>query len=176
MKHSQGGFMLAELVVIIGVIALVATATTMSVVQAVSGTERSNSHMIAVRHVQNAGYWISRDGQMAEEVSTENLTPPDFLVFRWTDWGYGDDSVYHSVTYSLENVSGGIGELRRTHQDSTGTDEQVLVANYIYYNPGDPGNTTEVTYESYVLTVKLVTMFGDVKETREYKVYTRPEF
>ena len=176
MKYGQAGFMFIEVMVAMSIIALVAAATTMSIFQMASTTDRSNGYMTAVRQVQNAGYWISQDAQMAESVSTDNLTPPNILVLKWTDWGYDTDSVYHSVTYSLENVSDGIGELKRTHQDSEGANEQMLVAQDIYYDPSDPDNATQASYEGRVLTVKLVAMSGGTEEVREYKVYTRPEF
>ncbi len=34
--------------------------------------------MTVVRQVQNAGYWLSRDAQMAQSVNADNLTSPDF--------------------------------------------------------------------------------------------------
>jgi len=176
MKQGEKGFSLIELIVVTAVIALISGAATMTVFQVVKSTESSNDRMTAGNQVQNAGYWISRDAQMAESVTTDNLTPPDFLILKWTDWGYDEDSIYHSVVYSLENVSGGIGKLRRTHQDSVGTDEQLLVAEYIYYNPSDPDNTTKASYESGVLIMQLVAVFGDAEETREYRIYCRPNF
>ena len=176
MKQGEKGFSLIELIVVTAVIALIAGAATMTVFQVVKSTEGSNDRMTAGNQVQNAGYWINRDAQMAESVTTDNLTPPDFLILKWTDWGYDEDSIYHSVVYSLENVSGSIGKLKRTHQDSVGTDEQLLVAEYIYYNPNDPDNTTKASYESGVLTMQLVAVFGDAEETREYRIYCRPNF
>jgi len=176
MSRSERGFTLIEVLVATAVVALIAGAATMSVFQVINGTERSNEHITAVDHVQNAGCWITRDTRMAETVSTDNLTPPDFLILKWTDWGYGKDSVYHSVIYSLEDVSEGIGRLKRTHQDSVGTEEQILVAEYIYYDPNDPGNTTEASYEEPVLTVKIVALFEDAEEVRDYKIYHRPNF
>ena len=73
-------------------------------------------------------------------------------------------------------MSGGIGKLKRTHQDSEGTNEQMLVAQYIYYDPGDPVKTSNVSYQDQVLTLKIVGVFGDAQEAREYKIYRRPNF
>ncbi len=176
MKHGERGFTIIEVVVAAGIIALIAGAATMTTFQVVNDTERARDQMTVVRQVENAGYWISRDTQMSERVSAENLTPPEFLIINWTEWGYDEDSVYHSVTYSIEDVSGGIGKLKRTHQDSEGTNEQMLVAQYIYYDPGDPVNTSNVSYQDQVLTLKIVSLFGDAQEAREYKIYRRPNF
>jgi len=176
MRQAENGFSLIEVIVVTAVVALIAGAASMTMFQVVKSTESSNDRMTAGNQVQNAGYWISRDAQMAESVTTDDLTPPYFLILKWTDWGYDEDSIYHSVVYSLEDVSGGIGKLKRTHQDSVGTDEQRLVAEYVYYNPSDPDNTTKASYESRVLTLKLVAVFGDAEETREYRIYRRPSF
>ena len=176
MRQAENGFSLIELLVVTAVVVLIAGAASMTVLQVVKGTESSNDRMTVGNQVQNAGYWISRDAQMAESLTVDNLTPADFLVLKWTDWSYDENSIYHSVVYSLEDISGGIGKLKRTHQDSVGTDEQVLVAEYVYYNPSDPDNTTEASYESGVLTLKLVAVFGDAEEAREYKIYRRPSF
>jgi len=175
-KHSERGFTIIEVAVTAGIIALIAGAATMTTFQVVNDTEQARDQMTVVRQVENAGYWISRDTQMSEDVSTENLIPPDFLVLNWTEWGYDEDSIYHSVTFSIEDVSGGIGKLKRTHQDSEGANEQMLVAGYIYYDPGDPANTSNVSYQEPVLTLKLVGLFGDALETREYKICRRPNF
>ncbi len=176
MKPGQRGFTFIEVAIATAVIALIAGAATMTTFSILNDTERTNDGMTAVRQVENAGYWVSRDALMADSLSTENLTSPDFLILNWTDWGYDEDSVYHSVAYSIEDISGGIGKLKRTHQDSTGTNEQMLVAEYIYYNQSDPANTSNVSYQDPVLTLKIVSVSGDAQETREYKIYRRPNF
>jgi len=176
MRQGERGFTSVELLVATAIIALIAGGATMTIAQAFEGTERNNNHVTAVNQVQNAGYWISHDAQMAAIVDTDNLTPPDFLILKWTDWGYDEDSIYNSVTYSIEAVSEGIGKLKRRHQDTAGTDEQILVAEYVYYNPADPDNTTKATHDRPVLTVKLVSIFGGAEETREYKIFCRRIF
>jgi len=176
MKRGEAGFIAIETIVVVGIMAFVAVGATMSTFQVTKVTERSNASITAVYQVQSAGYWISHDGAMADSVIADNLTPPDFLILKWTDWGINADSVYHSATYSIEDVSQGIGKLKRVHQDSLGQNERVLVAEYIYYDPDDPDHTTKVSYENSVLTVRLVSVFGGAEETREYKIYCRPNF
>ncbi len=107
---------------------------------------------------------------------TENLTAPAVLLLKWTEWGYGTANIYYSVTYSVENISGGIGELKRRLQNSSGGDQTILVANNIYYNPADPANTTNVTHASPVISLKVAARFGSASETRDYQIYRRPSF
>jgi len=131
--------------------------------------------MTAVRQVQNAGYWISRDALMAE--STDNVTtPPDFLILNWTEWDYDEDSIYHRVTYSFEDMPSGLKKLKRTHEINGEVSAQTLVAEYIYYNPDNPDNTTKASYESSVLTVQIAAAIGEANEIKEYRVWHRPNF
>ncbi len=176
MKQGQCGFTFIELAMATAIMALIASTATMVTFSVLNNTERTNNQMTVVRQVENAGYWISQDIQAASSVSTENLTPPDFLALTWTEWGYDEDSIYHSVTYSIEDLSGGIGKLRRNHQDSQGASEQTLVAEYVYYNLSDPANTSNVSHQEPMLTLKIVCLLEDAREMREYKIQSRPNF
>lgn len=177
MKPSEHGFTLIELLIATAIVALIAGAAGAATLQLFASTKRSNDHMTAVRQVQNAGYWISRDALMAENVvigddpETEELL--EFLTLTWTEWDFEAVSTYHSVIYSFD-LSGEIGKLIRTHS-SDEPDVQTLVAEYIYYDPGEPG-TTEATYDSSVLTVQIAAAIGEAKEVKEYRVWRRPNF
>ena len=176
MKPGQRGFTMIELAIATALVAVIAGASTMTIFSVLKDTERTNNRMTLIRQVENAGFWVCHDTLMANSLTTENLTSPNILVMNWTDWGYDEDSVYHSVTYSIEEISGGIGKLKRTHQDSEGLNEQMLVAQYIYYNSSDPANTSNVSYQSPALTLKIVSMIGDAEEAREYQAYHRANF
>ena len=176
MKQGEKGFTIIEMVVSIAIIAIIGLAANMTIFQVVNGTARSNSHMTAVRQVHNAGFWISRDAQMAESVITDNLSLPDFIVLNWTERDYDSDDTYHSVTYFFEELSDEIGKLKRNHWSSAGADADTLVAEYIFYDPDDPVNTSNVSYQNPVLTVKLTALFGDASETREFGIVRRQNF
>ena len=154
--------------------ALVSGAAVAAIFQILKNTERNNNHMTVVRQVQTAGRWISRDAQMALSVTTDNLTLPVFLVLSWTEDAAGDYPIYHSANYTIEDISDGIGTLKRNHWSSTGVNEQTLIAQYIYYNPSGTDNATEASYESPLLTLRLTALFGESLETREYQIKRRP--
>ncbi len=80
MKQNEHGFATIELVASIAIIALIGIGTAATTFQVINVTGRSNDHMTVVRQIENAGYWISYDTQMAESVVTDNLTYPDFLI------------------------------------------------------------------------------------------------
>lgn len=176
MKLGERGFTIVEMAVALAIIALLGSAASMATYQVIHGTERSNSQMTTMRQVQNAGYWISRDAQIAESIKTDGLTYPDFIFIAWTERDYQSDDIHHSATYYFDGLSGGVGKLMRHHWSSAGLDEETLVAEYLYYDPGDPANTSGASYQSPVLTVKLVSLFGDDREIREYKISRRTNF
>jgi len=175
MKPGERGFTLIELTVTVAIVALIAAGANMSVFQVLKGTERSNDHMAAVNQVQNAGYWVSRDTQMAKNVTVDNLTPPAFLLLDWTT---GEDTVVlHQVTYTLEAMPGsGLKRLMRNHSIDGGAANTALVAQYI--DP-DPGMTScQFTVDgTLILTVTAsVSSRSQTKtETRVYEVVPRPD-
>lgn len=174
MKKGQRGFTFVELLVTVAITAVIGTAATMATNQVCRSTGHSNNRITAVRQVQNAGYWISRDAQMAHSVIAEDLTAPDFLILKWTEWDDDNDPIYHSVTYYFEDITNGIGKLKRSHWSSAGVNEETLVAEYIYYNPDDPLETSKADYLSPELTIELTSVSDETRETREYKITRRP--
>ncbi|UCD53985.1 MAG: type II secretion system protein [Dehalococcoidia bacterium] len=184
MKRSERGFSLTEVMVATGVIALIVCGAATAAVQTINVTKRSNDHMTTIRQAQNAGYWISRDTQMAENVIVDDdpLTP-EFLTITWTEWGYDIDSKYHSATYSFQDLSDGIGKLKRDHSiyDDAGVEiekDTTLVAEYVYFDTDDPGNpnNTNASYQSPVLTLQTTASLGEASETKEYQAWRRPNF
>ena len=174
MKRSEKGFTYIELALAIAIIGLVSAVASAAIFQIFKDTERNNNHITAVRQVQNAGYWISRDTQMAQSVTADNLTPPDFLILSWTEWDADGDPIYHSTRYFFEDVTDGIGKLKRIHWSSAGTNEQTLIAEYIYSDSSDIDDSSKASYESPVLTVQLTALFEEFLEIKEYTIKRRP--
>ena len=176
MRRHEAGFTALETILMAGIVTIMVGAATATVFGVVQNTQRTNDHLTAAYHAGNASYWISYDTRMADGVTVENLTSPEFLILTWTDWGYGEDSIYHVVTYSIEDVAGGTGKLRRTHEDSSGTSEHMLIAEHIYYDQADPDNITQISYQSPMLNLRVVVLLGEALEVREGKTYCRPNF
>ena len=178
MKPGEKGFTLIELLIAATITALVALSATAAVFQIFRVNDRNNDHLAAVRQVENAGFWISRDAQRADNVTIDNLTPPDFLIITWKEWSAepeGDPvSTNHSARYFFQDLTtDGIGKLKRNHT-SVSDDETTLVATGIYYYPDDSDNTSQASYQSPVLTVRLTALSEETLETREYKIKRRP--
>ena len=174
MSRSEQGFSIIEVIVVLAIASIIALGAIMTIFQVINGTGRSNERVTVARQVQNAGYWISRDAQMAENVTTENLTGTNFLVLDWIELDDSDNTTTHSVTYFFEGLSGGVGQLKRNHWSSAGADTDTLIADYISYDPNDPVNTSNASYQVPELAVKIMSLFGNASETREYRISTRP--
>jgi len=175
MKRSERGFTLIELLVVIAIVALIGGAATTTTFQVLASTKRSNDHMTAIRQVQNAGYWISNDVLMAQTITTaddEETPEVEFITLTWTEWGYDDyeDSTYHSVTYYFEDLSDGIGKLKRTYKVGDEEGETTLVAEYIN---SDPDSTSFSPQEDGRWKLTIQASPGTATETREYEVTPR---
>lgn len=177
MRRHEHGFTTIELVVACTVAAIIASAAASTVFQVFHVTESSNSHLTAVRQVQNAGYWIGHDIQIADGATTDNLSGNELVILTWTEHDFDSgDSVYHSVTYAFTDLVDNIGRLKRTYWSSGGGNTETLVGTDLYYNPADSDNTTSASYENPELAFRITARFGDASETREYKLRRRTNF
>ncbi len=176
MKQDEKGFSYIELVIAVAIIAVISGAAAITTYQVCKGTGTNNDYITTVHQVQSAGFWISRDARMAQSVTTDNLTLPDFLTLSWTEWDENDDPIYHTATYFFTDVTDEIGALKRRHWSSGGINEQTLVAKSIYFAPGDPDVTSKASYQDSILTVQLTALSDKSRETREYKITHRPNF
>ncbi len=166
---KQRGFTLIELLIAVAITALITGVVTTAIFQAFTVSARNNSHMTAVRQVQNAGHWISQDAQMAQEVDTDD---PDTLVtLTWTEWV---DETVNVVTYSITVDD----ELKRSHFEDGSPTSEMIVARYIdsvtYDFTDTDGDGVDDT-----LTFTITAAVGDypatVSETRVYEITPRPE-
>jgi len=176
MRKGQKGFTAIELIVASAIIALIGSAAMTTTFQIFNCNERNNNEMAVIRQVQNAGYWISRDARMADTVVTDNLSSDDFMILSWTERDYESDDVYHSVTYYFTGLSDHVGTLMRNHWSSAGLNADTRIADYIAYDPGDPVNTSNVSYQNEIFTVKITATYEDAGETREYQISRRTNF
>jgi hypothetical protein len=122
-------------------------------------TPLSNNQMIALRQVQNAGYWITRDVQTAQNV--DSPAPDEFL--KLTSGEYVDGAyIPVMVTYKLEGIDI-IKKLTRT-MEREGISTKILVAEYILYDPISNPGVTKVEYDpdTKKLSLWITAKSGDV--------------
>jgi len=151
---NQKGFTLIELLIVVAIFAVVAVAANAVIVQVVQSNRTSN-HMVAVRQVQQAGYYVSKDGLQAQNISG-NLTTSSSLHLNWTD---GEGQSYN-ITYTLEPM----GTLYRLYRN-----EVPLPIDYLTENTQCRWNATTT-----VLTLNITARVGLETESRTYEIKPRP--
>jgi len=165
-NKNQRGFTLIELMIAIAITGIITGGITMTIFQVFSGNARSSNHMTAVRQVQNAGYWISHDTQMAQNVVPDPGDTGFPLTLTWSDWDSGD---VHQVIYTLLVDN----KLQREHYTNLNLDATTIVAEYI-----DPDETSCVWDDGTgTLTLTVTATVGGwqpASETRVYEVIPRP--
>lgn len=161
MRRGEKGFTLLEVVVGVAIMGIIAWPLAMAVMTILTNPERSTDHNIVLQQVQNAGYWVSRDVQVAKMVTPgANNGFPVTLVVPVDDNPAND----YSIVYLFDD-----SKLKRQEYDSTPTlVSETLIADYV-----DTDNTTfsALAAGSYQLTVRAAK--GETAIRRSYEVSQR---
>ena len=151
---------------IIGIIVAAASGATIQIIQ----SNATSAHMTALRQVQTAGYWVSRDSLQAQSVVTGASSGFPLTL----SWGSGA----HEVEYSLKNMaSGDLKYLERNEivNGDAGNPIITMTGQYI-----DSSQTScELDDVNYVLTFTVTASVAGARglqtETRTYEIQPRPE-
>ena len=164
---NEKGYSLIGIIVALAIMSIITTGILMAINQIYDVNSDRTSHIIAIREVQNAGHWFTRDGQKA--VTIEPTQDPDGfpLTISWDD----PDDNQHEVVYTLLD-----NELQRQHYTNRGVnpdpDVTTLVAQYI-----DLSNTScNVTGNSELVANITAAVNIDREtytETRTYRIFPR---
>lgn len=176
MRHSEVGTSALELVVAAFLGAVIVGGGIGALNYVIHNNQASSEHLSAVYYAEIAGQWLTRDAMTAGSITTDNLTGDAVVEMKWTTWNDAGDTVYHVVTYSITDLSGGVGKLTRRYQDSLGTDGVAIILDRIYYNTGDPAGSTALAYTAPVLQVRVAAQVGQARAVRDYRVSGRPDF
>jgi type II secretory pathway pseudopilin PulG len=164
-QHGQKGLMLLELLVVIAITTIIGGGISMTIFQMLDVNARTTTRMTAVKQVENAIQWLSRDAQMAQVVSAPAQTNGLPLTLSWVDW----DGTNYQVNYQLVS-SGATKQLQRQYLVSDAnnvaiSNQTTIPAQFI--NSG--ATSTNVQYANGVLSYKItstVTGFRSASETR----------
>ncbi|MEE8598757.1 MAG: type II secretion system protein, partial [Dehalococcoidales bacterium] len=68
---GQRGFTLPELLITVAITGLIASFLGVAIYQIITVTSGGNDRMTALHEIQNAGHWVTLDGQMAGTASDD---------------------------------------------------------------------------------------------------------
>ena len=180
-----------EVIIAIAITAIITGSITMTIFQVFDGNIRNSNHMIAVKQVENAGYWISHDTLMAQNIDTDDdagTAETEILILTWVGWGYesGSDTCIdsHEVRYTYDSISDKLWRHQRItteKYDSSGQWVETI------YSPGPTENDWDTTPSAHHITTiptaamdgnKLIVTIkaevGEAEEERTYEVIPRP--
>jgi len=181
--NNQRGFTLIELIIAVAITALITGGIATALFQVFNVNKLNSDHMTATRQVQNAGFWISQDSQMAQIVITDDdvgTVENEILILSWTGWGYdiGDDkgTDYVEIRYYYDAATSEIWRNEATTTniyndagqliDTTSSSSLFHVAQFI--------TSATTTLSGNKIGVTIVAEVADASEQRTYEVSPRP--
>ena len=161
MKRGEKGFTMIELLLVVAITGVIIAPLTMATITLLTSPQRLVDQGIVLQQVQNAGYWMSRDVQMARSV---NSTAPNGFPLNLGIPVDTDENNDYSIVYLFDE-----SKLKRQVYDSgDNLTSETFIADYI-----DTDNTTfsTVVIGIYRLTVRAVK--DDAAVTRSYEIKQR---
>jgi len=161
MKRHAGeeGIGLVELLVAMGIMALVIGLVGASLFQFLRTTGRGHDRLAVAHDERDAFYWLNHDAQMA--VSALATVSPDSVTLNWLDAVNGDS---YQSRYAQAD-----GELVRTFTVNDQTSARPVARNL---DPAPSGFLASKSGD--VLTVSIASSQGESEEIRTELVYMRP--
>lgn len=154
-----------ELLIAIAITGIITGGVTTAVFQIFDGSARASNYMNVVRQVQNVGYWISHDAQMAQDVELTADADGFPLDLTWTEW----DGTLNSATYTI------VGDkINRSYYVNGGNVGNITVAQFL--DPDETSCAWDIDTNTLIITVT-ATLGSDSQaesETREYRIIPRP--
>ncbi len=180
-ENRQKGFTLIELIVSLAISVALIGGTTAAIFQVFEVGEKSKSHMSAAEEVENAGYWIGRDSQMAQSISLSDdagTVETEVLTLRWVGWPReeGNEQCIDSyeVAYSYDNNQIWRREKVTTEKydsnghfiEATESTSSLLVAQNI--------TALSISLSAGKVVVDITASVGEATERRIYEIKPRP--
>jgi len=141
-------------VVAIALAGILTAGITMTFAHVFSGSTRTSNHMTAVRQVQSAGYWVSKDALQAQNVTPDGGDSGFPLTLTW-EW----EGTTNEVRYELQGT-----DLLRDYNGQGTVIAQLIESIVVEPRPYNDGK----------LTFTVTANVGGQIETRVYEVEPRP--
>jgi prepilin-type N-terminal cleavage/methylation domain-containing protein len=160
-RRREKGFTLIEVIVGLAIMSIIVVAMSMTITTIVTNSQGTTERSVVLRQVQNAGYSISRDVQMAEYVTLDGTSGFPLILDIPVDT---DENNNYSVNYLFD----GDEIIRQVYDSSDILIRERSVAEYI-----DVGATTfsALSFNTYELTIKAYN--GEAVAERSYQIKQR---
>jgi prepilin-type N-terminal cleavage/methylation domain-containing protein len=157
----EKGFTLIEMLIVLAITGAIVGPLAMATTTLLTSPQRSTDQNVVLSQVQNTGYWISRDVQMARTVTPSGPTgfPLSFKVPV-------DDNEDNDLTidYSFDG-----SKLKREFYDSS----PALISETLIADCIATANTTFIELDPCLYKLTVMAVLGDAVVTRSYEVEQR---
>ena len=161
MKRGEKGFTLLELLIGLAITGIIMVPLMMTTVTLLTNPERSTDHNIALQQVQNAGYWISRDAQMAHNVSFNSTSGFPLTLNIRVDANEAND-------FRIEYLFDGNRLKRQLYDSSDNLTAEAFIAEHI-----DTDYSTFSTLASNLSKLTVRAAKGETVVTTSYEINHR---
>ena len=158
---KQKGFTVIEMIVSLAITGIIGLGITTFAIQTMTESNRSNNRTQAIMQVENAGFWLSRDVQMSQNITlgSEAGFP---LQLAWKDI---EENKYE-VTFSINE-----GQIKRSKVKNDGQPSQIVIAESINSAPA----LTSCNYTDGLLTFNVTATVGSVNTSRTFEIKKRTD-
>jgi len=145
---KQAGFTLVEVLLALGITALIAAPMTTGIYQINNVSVRIDNRLRTLNDLQQAGRWLYTDGEVAESTNlVDNGPPTNTMSFTW------NNGQAHTSTYSLSGT-----ELQRNHNGNV-----ITVARFI--------SDAMFSISNQLITVELTSSPGNSSSVNKQAIY-----
>ena len=164
MHRGQRGLTLVELLIAVALVGIVTAGVTMTISHVFTRSVHTRDHMTAVRQVQSAGHWVSRDALQAQVIEPDPEGQGGFpLTLSW-QWEDEETERKVEVRYVLQG-----DQLHRIRFVDDTVEDSGVVAQFV-----ESVEVSPRTYYGGKITFTVTANVAGQRETRVYEIRPRP--
>ena len=152
---KRNGFTLVEMLVSLTIVGILVPVLNLLIIHIQDINSSESNHMLAVKEIERAIYWISMDTQMAQIIQDDEVGDSGFpLSLYWVGW----DNTTTNITYTVQN-----NELLRSCSKNGNMPVVTVAARYV----NEDSAATNCIYNGEALTFVVTISTGGYKPANE---------